>query len=52
MEQSDIRSWGDSFGEAVEEYRRFFLRTAPFAISDAELQLKHVRLRDITSRCI
>lgn len=43
MEQADIRAGSDSFGESVDEYRRFFLHTAPFAITDAELKLEHVR---------
>ena len=42
MEQTDICAGSDAFGEAVDEYRRFFLRTAPFAIADTELKLEHV----------
>jgi len=44
-EAIDIRRKSDSFGEKVEDFRKFFQQKAPFSVPGAELKLEHVRLR-------
>lgn len=43
-EAIDIRRKSDSFGEKVEDFRKFFQQKAPFSVPGAELKLEHVRL--------
>lgn len=46
MEQAEVRRRSDAFAERVEEYRRFFQRTAPFAVpGGADLKLEHVSFK-------
>ncbi|KAA6419077.1 MAG: flagellar outer dynein arm heavy chain beta [Trebouxia sp. A1-2] len=42
-EAIDIRRKSDSFGEKVEDFRKFFQQKAPFSVPGAELKLEHVR---------
>ncbi|DBB00313.1 TPA: Dynein beta chain, flagellar outer arm [Trebouxia sp. C0004] len=42
-EAIDIRRKSDSFGEKVEDFRKFFQQKAPFNVPGAELKLEHVR---------
>lgn len=39
----EIRRKSDAFNERVEDFRKFFLRRAPFAVSGSELKLEHVK---------
>ena len=41
-EAIDIRRKSDSFGEKVEEFRKFFQQKAPFSVPGGELKLEHV----------
>ncbi|GBF97683.1 flagellar outer dynein arm heavy chain beta [Raphidocelis subcapitata] len=43
-EAVDVRRKSDAFNERVEDYRKFFLKRAPFAVpGGGELKLEHVR---------
>ncbi|KAI8473051.1 MAG: flagellar outer dynein arm heavy chain beta [Monoraphidium minutum] len=43
-EAVDVRRKSDAFNERVDEYRKFFLKRAPFAVQGGgELKLEHVR---------
>jgi len=43
-EAIDIRRKSDSFGEKVDDFRKFFQQKAPFSVPGGELKLEHVRL--------
>ena len=42
-EAVEVKKKSDAFGAKVEEFRKFFLAKAPFAISEQHLTLEHVR---------
>lgn len=39
----DIRRKSDAFSERVEDFRKFFLKKAPFGVPVPELKLEHVK---------
>jgi dynein heavy chain len=39
----EIRRKSDAFSERVEDFRKFFLKRAPFGVNGGELKLEHVR---------
>lgn len=43
LQAIEIRRKSDAFTERVEDFRKFFLRKAPFAVSGPELKLEHVK---------
>ncbi|CAD7696266.1 unnamed protein product [Ostreobium quekettii] len=41
-EAIEVRRRSDAFAEKVEDFRKFFMKTAPFFVNDEEIKLEHV----------